>query len=145
MYKNILVALDGTAHGTTVLDAVTPLAKATGATVHVIHIRPLQMLGGSFAPSTVVSPEPDADGERIVQEALARLRADGVTADGEVVDGPREDLADLLVRRARALGSDLIAVAPGHHGGIVALLHASVSSGVARIAPVSVLLVHSEA
>jgi nucleotide-binding universal stress UspA family protein len=145
MYKNILAAVDGTAHGAAVLDAASSLAKLTGATVHVIHIRPLQVIGGVFAPSAVVSAEEDADGRRVLDEALARLHRDGVTADGEVDDGLREDLADILVERARTLGSDLIAVGPGHYSGIEALLHPSVSKGVARIAPVSVLLVHSEA
>ncbi|HZU55638.1 MAG TPA: universal stress protein [Actinocrinis sp.] len=145
MYKNILAAVDGTEHGAAVLDAVSSLAKLSGATVHVIHIRPLQVLGGTFAPSAVVSPEEEADGRRVVDEALARLREDGVTAEGEVDDGLREDLADILVQRARALGSDLIAVGPGHYSGISALLHSSVSRGVAKSAGASVLLVHSEA
>jgi nucleotide-binding universal stress UspA family protein len=145
MYKNILAAVDGTVHGEAVLDAVASLAKLTGATVHVIHIRPMQVLGGAFAPSTVVSAEEDADGQRVVDEALARLHGEGVTADGEVDDGFREDVAAILVERTRALGSDLIAVGPGHYSGISTLLHSSVSRGVARTAPASVLLVHSEA
>ncbi len=145
MYKNILATVDGTVHGEAVLDAVSALAKLTGATVHVIHIRPMQVLGSAFAPTAVVSTEEDAAGQRVVDDALARLRGEGVTAEGEVDDGLREDLADILVERARALGSDLIAVGPGHYSGIQALLHSSVSRGVARTAPASVLLVHSEA
>lgn len=145
MYKNILATVDGTAHGAAVLDTVSGLAKLTGATVHVVHIRPLQVIGGAFAPSAVVSPEENEEGRRVVEDALTRLRADGVTAEGEVDDGLREDLADILVERARALGSDLIVVGPGHYSGIAALLHSSVSRGVARTAPASVLLVHSEA
>ena len=144
MYKNILAAVDGTVHGTAVLEAVSSLAKLSGATVHVIHIRPLQVLGGSFAPSAVVSAEEAADSQRVVDEAVARLREDGITAEGEVDDGLREDVAGILVQRAQALGSDLIAVGPGHYSGISALLHSSVSRGVARDAGASVLLVHSE-
>lgn len=146
MYKNILAAVDGTAHGTAVLDAVASLAKLTGASVQVIHVRPMQVLGGPLAPtSAVVSEEEDTAGQRAVDEALVRLRGEGVTAEGEVDEGLREDLAAILVDRARALGSDLIAVGPGHYSGISALLHSSVSRGVATLAPVSVLLVHSEA
>jgi len=145
MYKNILAAVDGTVHGTAVLDAVAFLAKASGATVHVVHIRPLQVVGGAFVLSTVNSVEEDGDGQLVVDEALARLRGEGIAAEGEVDVGLREDLAEILVDRSRALGSDLIVVGPGHYGGISALLHSSVSRGVARIAPASVLLVHSEA
>lgn len=143
MYKNILTAVDGSAHGSAVLDAVTSLAKLTGATVHVIHIRPSQVLSGGFTGGAVVAVEEAADGRKVVDEALARLRADGVTAEGEVDEGLREDLAVILVERAEALGSDLIAVGPGHYSGIAALLHNSVSRGVAKISHTSVLLVHS--
>jgi nucleotide-binding universal stress UspA family protein len=146
VYKNILAAVDGTAHGTAVLDSVASLAKLSGAQVHVIHIRPLEVVGGALAPTSALVPaEGDEEGRRVVDEALARLREEGIAAEGEVDDGLREDLAAILVDRARALGSDLIAVGPGHYGGISALLHSSVSRHVATSAPVSVLLVHSEA
>jgi nucleotide-binding universal stress UspA family protein len=145
MYKNILAAVDGTVHGAAVLDAVTFLAKASGATVHVVHIRPLEVVGGAFVLSAVNSVEEEGEGQRVVDEALARLREEGIAAEGEVDDGLREDLAEILVDRSKALGSDLIVVGPGHYGGISGLLHVSVSRGVARVAPASVLLVHSEA
>jgi nucleotide-binding universal stress UspA family protein len=144
MYENILTAVDGSAHGSAVLDAVTSLAKLNGGVVHVIHIRPSQVIAGGIT-GTVVPVEELAEGRKVVDEAVARLRADGITADGEVDEGLREDLAGILVDRAEALGSDLIAVGPGHYSGISALLHVSVSRGVARTSPVSVLLVHSEA
>jgi nucleotide-binding universal stress UspA family protein len=144
MYKNILTAVDGSAHGSAVLDAVSSLAKLTGGIVHVIHVRPSQVIAGGIT-GTVVPVEERAEGQQVVAEALARLRADGITADGEVDEGLREDLAGILVERAEALGSDLIAVGPGHYSGIAALLHVSVSRGVAKTSPVSVLLVHSEA
>ena len=145
MYKKILAAVDGTVHGTDVLDAVASLGKLTGAEVHVVHIRPLQVFGAPFAPTGGVVPTEEAtDAQRVVDDAVARLRADGITADGEVDDGLPEDLAAILVGRARELGSDLIAVGPGHYSGIAALLHSSVSRGIAKAAPASVLLVHHE-
>jgi nucleotide-binding universal stress UspA family protein len=144
MYKNILTAVDGTSHGDAVLDAAASLAKLTGGTVHVIHIRPSQVIAGGFTGTVVAMEEPE-DGRRVVDKALARLREEGITADGEVDEGLREDLAGILVDRAQALGSDLIAVGPGHYSGISALLHPSVSRSVARTSPVSVLLVHSQA
>jgi nucleotide-binding universal stress UspA family protein len=145
MYKNILTAVDGSAHGAAVLDAVSSLAKLTGGRVHVIHIRPSAIIAGGLTGGAVVPVEETAEGRQVVDEAVARLRADGVTADGEVDEGLRQDLAAILVERAEALGSDLIAVGPGHYSGISALLHSSVSQGVAKTSPVSVLLVHSEA
>ncbi|MET9218943.1 universal stress protein [Streptomyces sp. NPDC088197] len=144
MYKKILAAVDGSAHGSAVLDAVSALAKLTGGTVQVIHIRPSQVISGGIT-STVVPVEESAESRKVVDDALARLRADGITADGEVDEGLTEDLAAILVERAEALGSDLIAVGPGHYSGISALLHPSVSRAVAKSSPVSVLLVHSEA
>lgn len=144
MYKSILAAVDGSAHGAAVLEATASLAKLTGAAAHVIHIRPSQVISGGLT-STVVPTEEGDESRRVVEEALARLRAEGITADGEVDEGLREDLAAILVERAGQIGADLIAVGPGHYSGIAALLHPSVSRGVARQAQVSVLLVHSEA
>ncbi|SFE32323.1 Nucleotide-binding universal stress protein, UspA family [Actinacidiphila alni] len=144
MYKNILAAVDGSAHGGAVLDAVSALAKLTGGAVHVIHVRPSQVISSGIS-GTVVPTEEREESRQVVDDALARLRADGITAEGEVDEGLREDLAAILVERAEALGSDLIAVGPGHYSGIAALLHPSVSRGVAKTSKVSVLLVHSEA
>ncbi len=144
MYKNILTAVDGSAHGSAVLDAVASLAKLTGASVHVIHIRPSEVISGGVT-AAVVPVEDAEDSRQVVKDALARLREDGVTADGEVDEGLRGELAAILVDRAAELGSDLIAVGPGHYSGISALLHTSVSRGVAKTSPVSVLLVHSGA
>jgi nucleotide-binding universal stress UspA family protein len=143
MYKHILAAVDGSAHGSAVLDAVSSLAKLTGGAVHVIHIRPSQVISGGVT-STVVPVEEREESRKVVDDALVRLRAEGITADGEVDEGLREDVAAILVERAETLGSDLIAVGPGHYSGIAALLHPSVSRGVARTSHVSVLLVHSE-
>lgn len=145
MYKNILAAVDGSAHGTAVLDAVSSLAKLTGGRVHVIHVRPSEVIAAGLTGGAVVSLEETANGRQVVDEALTRLRADGITAEGEVDEGLRQDLAGILVERAEELGSDLIAVGPGHYSGISHLLHTSVSQGVAKTSPVSVLLVHSEA
>lgn len=144
MYKSILAAVDGSSHGTAVLEATASLAKLTGATAHIIHIRPSQVISGGFT-SAVVPTEENDESRRVVEEAVTRLRAEGVTADGEVDEGLREDLAGILVERAEEIGADLIAVGPGHYSGIAALLHPSVSRGVAKQSRVSVLLVHSEA
>lgn len=143
MYKKILAAVDGTPHGAAVLDTVASLARLSGAAVHVIHIRPSRVITDGISGG-VYTAEDAAEGRTVVDEALARLRADGVTADGEVDEGLREDLAGILVERAADLGSDLIAVGPGHYSGISALLHSSVSRAVAKAAPVSVLLVRGE-
>jgi nucleotide-binding universal stress UspA family protein len=143
MYKKILAAVDGTSHGAAVVEAVASLAKLTGAEVQVIHIRPSQVIGGVIA-STVVPVEETDESRQVVDAAVARLRGDGITADGEVDEGLREELAAILIDRAEELGSDLIAVGPGHYSGISGLLHPSVSRGVAKVAPVSVLLVRGE-
>lgn len=142
MYNKILAALDGTEHGDAVLDTVSSLAKLTGAAVHVIHVRPSTVVTDGISGGVYTAEEP-AEGRQVVEKALAQLRADGLTADGEVDEGPREDLAAILVERAEALGGDLIAVGPGHYSGLSALLHHSVSRGVAKAAPVSVLLVRT--
>ncbi|MBY8882979.1 universal stress protein [Actinacidiphila acidipaludis] len=143
MYKKILAAVDGSAHGTAVLDSVASLAKLSGASVHVIHIRPEQVIAGGLTAGVVVSTEEPTEGQEVVAAALTRLRGEGIAAEGEVDEGLREEVPAILVERAEALGSDLIAVGPGHYRGISGFLHASVSNDVAKAAPVSVLLVRA--
>jgi nucleotide-binding universal stress UspA family protein len=127
MFKNILAAVDGTPHGDAVLDTAASLAKASGGTVHVIHVRPTQVIADGISGAAVLSVEETAEGRTVVDEGLS------------------QDLASILVERAEELGSDLNAVGPGHYSGMSGLLHTSVSRGVARTAPVSVLLVRGAA
>ncbi|MFD1930102.1 MULTISPECIES: universal stress protein [Nonomuraea] len=136
MYQHILTAIDGSTRAARVMDAVEYLAKATGAAVHVLHADEAEAVY-----DRVVDLEDDDVAQAVIDREVVRLRAAGVNAEGEVADVLHENVADLIVTRARELGSDLIVLGPGHHGRIGALLGSSVSHEVSLRAPASLLLV----
>ena len=87
MYKKILTAVDGSSHGDAVLEAVASLAKLTGAAVHVIHIRPSQIIADGLTGGTVVQVEESAE-SRLVVDALEmagqrRLPYEGLLAHSD--------------------------------------------------------------
>jgi nucleotide-binding universal stress UspA family protein len=136
MYKHILTAIDSSPRASLVLDAVEYLAGVTGADVQVLHAEERDV----FADQ-VVDLESDEEAAAIVNSAVARLRAAGVTTEGEVIQILREGVPNHILKRAGELGSDLIVLGPRHHGRLGALLGASVSHEVSLHASVSLLLV----
>lgn len=140
MYTNILAAIDSTEKGNEVIAAVQDLAAATGAKVHVLHVEASEIIP---APGLVarVDLEDDRGARQVVDDALAKLAAAGVTADGDVVESLRDEVPSVLIRTATEKGSDLIVVGPEHHSLLDRILHGSVSHEVALRSPSSVLLV----
>jgi nucleotide-binding universal stress UspA family protein len=136
VFKNILAAIDGSPRSARVLDAARRLAGATAAAVHVLHADESKV-----ADHQIVAPEDDGATLGAVRQTLDELIWAGVAAKWEVVDVTHENLPDLVLRRARELGSDLIVLGPRHHSRIGALLGASVNHAVSLHMPMSVLLV----
>jgi nucleotide-binding universal stress UspA family protein len=136
MYKHILTAIDSSPRASRVLDTVEYLAGVTGADVQVLHAEERDV----FADQ-VVDLESHEEATAIVDSAVARLRAAGVTVEGEVLQLLREGVPNYILTRARELGSDLIVLGPRHHGRLGALLGSSVSHEVSLHTPASLLLV----
>jgi nucleotide-binding universal stress UspA family protein len=82
-----------------------------------------------------------AEAEHSASDAVARLRALGVTATTEIRDG---DAAAELVRAAEAGRADLIVVGSRGRGGLERLLLGSVARNVLFHAPCSVLIVRQK-
>ncbi|WP_186316018.1 universal stress protein [Catellatospora sichuanensis] len=135
MFDTILAAIDGSARDEHLLDTVAYLARTSGANVYVAHADESMMVYDA-----VVDLADDALARKLVCVAVERLRETGVVADGSVLPTLYGDVPQLLADRARAVGADLIALGPRHHGRLGALA-GSVSSDVSRLSVVSVLLV----
>ncbi|GII58875.1 hypothetical protein Pth03_72640 [Planotetraspora thailandica] len=136
MYKRILAAIDSSERSDRVLETVENLARLTGAAVDVVHVGPSQIVY-----DTVVDIEDEQEAQKVVDNALARLKDAGVAVQGRVLTGLRGEVANLVADQARELGSDLIVLAPGHHTQLGVLFGESVSEKVAHQTPTSVLLV----
>jgi nucleotide-binding universal stress UspA family protein len=136
MFTRILAAIDGSERTDRVMEVVRYLARTTGAAVHVVHADE-----SDAVYDQIVDLEDDSSAHAVVNREVTRLRAMDVVAGGEVADVLHDDVAELLLHKARELRSDLIVLGPRHHSRFAALVGASVSLEVALSAPVAVLLV----
>lgn len=77
--------------------------------------------------------------EATCEDAVARLRAAGLAADGTVEEG---DPAQEILKVAARVGAGLVAVGAGHTRRLEVLLLGSTSTKILHTAPSSVLVVH---
>jgi nucleotide-binding universal stress UspA family protein len=150
MYTHILVALDGSDLAERVLVYVQPLVEKFGSKVTLIRATTStetfiaatagdQVAGAWPAVDPVeLAEEEQEDTASYLQGLAQRLGQQGLTVDFEE---PQGDAADTVVRRAAALGADLIAMTTHGRTGLGRLLLGSVAEGVIRHAPCPVLLV----
>jgi nucleotide-binding universal stress UspA family protein len=136
MFTCILAAIDNSERSSRVMEVVTYLARASGATIHLLHADEAEAVYDQ-----VVDLEEDESAQAVVDRQISRLRSQGIVVSGDVVDVLHEDVADLILTRAREFGSDLIVLGPRHHSRFAALAGSSVSLEVSLGAQASVLLV----
>ena len=152
MYDRILVAIDATPTDDNItLQRATVFAQRWGSTVHLLHvgrghILPADITGGAGLGVTgrgVAVAEDDVDlrDRVIVQQAVDRLSAAGITAHGELVNATEHDIAEVILQRAEELRVDLIVLGHEHHRGPGHAFRASVAEQVIRRhPPCSILL-----
>jgi nucleotide-binding universal stress UspA family protein len=137
MYRNILLAYDGSPDGCDALDQVAMLASMSGATVRllaVIDTSPamLAVEGMSFVPEIEHS-----EIEQMLDEAQERLRRAGCTATNDVKRGHP---AEQIVVSARESNADLIVLGHRDQGTLARWLNGSVGASVLHSSPCSVLV-----
>lgn len=143
MYKQILIAVDGSDTSNLAVQEALKLAKEQGAKVLLLNvIEPFV-----HAATEAMVDLTDAfrrEGEEILTAALQRARESGVDAKNVLIDAGGRRVAAVIVDEAQKAGVDLIAM--GTHGrrGIEHLVLGSVAEGVARRTTVPLLLIHSK-
>lgn len=137
--QRLLLATDGSPAADKALGFLTRWPWPLGVTVTVTHVRSA-VLFARFRGNTVPGDEIDeqAKAQAIVERAVAKLHAASLPADGQVAVG---DPATKILRSARRAQSDVILVGASGFSTIRRFLLGSVSRGVARHAPCSVLVV----
>lgn len=148
MYQQILVAVDGSAPSSHALAEAVRLAAALHARVrliHVIDIRSLYWGGAGVADAEAIEQSWSDEGRRILADGESAARAAGIEVDTVLRETEGGRIADAIVAEAGAWPADLIVA--GTHGrhGIGHLLVGSVADGIARSAPVPLLLVRGPA
>jgi len=144
MYARILVPVDGSGTSERGLEEAIALARRLGSSLHVLNVADAREPGAeasTYAPSSQLVEDWQIAGERLVPEAVARARSQGVSAQGVVRHDTTQRVCDLIVQEAKNIAAGLIVM--GTHGrrGAARLALGSDAELVARASPVPVLLV----
>lgn len=148
MYRNILVAIDGSHTSELALHEAISLAKAFSAKLRIVHVVDTVNLnlGSEF-------PDPDAvwsamrqGGEALLARAQAVTREAGVAAETRLIeiDTLGRRIPEAIAEEAQAWPADVIVI--GTHGrrGVSHLFLGSIAEGVARVASTPVLLIRGK-
>ena len=152
MYEHLLVALDGSDTAERVLPHVEALAASFGSTVTLLQavvsaetlIAETSSGGtgvGDAASSIDPTPIVDADRESAsayLAKVEARLRQNGISVNSEHPEGTAQDV---IVERAKSLGTDLIMMTTHGRSGLGRMFFGSVADSVLRHASCPVLIV----
>ena len=152
MYAHIVVPLDGSADSERALPHAQELAKAFGATLHLIQVvsrsEEFDLIRGSgggaaaadysrgLAKQLINSRLSTAD--HYLKSVQSRLEPQGITVETKVLEG---SASDNIVRYAEDQSGDLIVMSTRGRGGIQRLLLGSVSDRVLRVGHLPVLAI----
>jgi nucleotide-binding universal stress UspA family protein len=147
--KNVLVAVDGSPYSLTATVEAARLCRTLGARLTLLHVgTELETL--SVPEMRIAEPDVppvlrnEKEAQRILDEASAAARADGVQPTAEVRWANRlGSAAHEIVKAAKEGGHDLIVVGPRGHTPILGIVLGSVSNSVVTHAECSVLVVRA--
>lgn len=138
--RNILVPLDGSALAEASLAPVRTLARATGATVTLLHV-----LENDAPESIHGEPHLGEEGEAALYLADVARRWDGATSFLEHVHlNPEHDIAASIAQHAAELDSDLIAITTHGGGGLRGLFFGRIAQKVLQQTDRPVLIVRPD-
>jgi nucleotide-binding universal stress UspA family protein len=142
MFKNILVAIDGSEQSWKVLDLASKLAGATSALHLICVIDPAYTLPDSeslFARQEYPAAACEQHhGQTLMNKALEQLQARGITCSANTLSGG--DPARTLCEEAERIDSDLLVIGHRHLSFLGRLLDPSVASKVLDASPCPVLV-----
>lgn len=137
-YKNLLLATDGSQEARLATAHAAYLAKALGAKLSVLYVvntHNAQSLGVHFAEAV---RELKAEGQQVLDEAVAQAQKAGAMAEGLLVEGTP---GRSIVQVAQEREADLIIMGATGKSGFREMLMGSVSGYVADHAKRPVLIV----
>lgn len=146
MYKNILVAVDGSAASLRGLDEAIRVAKATRGTIKLVHVVNEFVMSG-YAPAGYYASVIDTlreSGAKVLEQAAAIVKQADVPCEQKLLETIGGRAADDIVRQAEAWPAELIVL--GTHGrrGLKRLAMGSDAELTLRLSPVPVLMVRDK-
>lgn len=147
MYKNILIAVDGSTAAQRGLTEGLHLAKATGGRVMLVHVVNAMLLESEIASTAYYQALAEAfrkEGSEILENAAMAAREAGISFEQKMIEKIGAHASDEIVSGARQWRADLIVI--GTHGrrGLKRLVMGSDAELVLRHSPVPVLMVRDE-
>ena len=148
MFKNILVAVDGSRHAERAFEEAVDLARSTGASLTAVtafpDIAPWVFVGGYGAlvpPESLqaVHEQSRREHTRMLDELIERAGGD-FDVERVVVQGSP---AEAILARAASGDDDLIVMGTRGRGELRSLLLGSVSHHVLQASPIPVLVLHA--
>ena len=144
MYKQILLAYDGSSSGQQALVDCRELAQWSGAQLTLVAVIPNLIEAAALEPSFFELRMGEAEEGRVRQlldEGLARLQSMGFTARGEILHG---EVIQQITTLADRIGADLIVVGHRHEKSMLRRWWGgSTARSLVEEAPCSVLIVVS--
>jgi len=148
MYQRILAAVDGSSTSDRALQEAIRLAKDQQAALHIVNVIDLVPLiwDVEFMDSEAIQRALRQVGRTVIDRARETAKSAGVEAEALLAEigTPGQRVAGRIVEAATAWPADLLVI--GTHGrrGLDHLLLGSIAEGVARLAPMPVLLVRGQ-
>ena len=138
MFKQIVVAIDGSEHGWQALEYAKYMAECEGASLWLVHAFPhTSDLRGYESFDRLISERTEA-GQVVLDEAREQLGDTPLEVHEELLEGPP---AEAILRVAEARNADLIVMGTRGLAGIKHVLLGSVAERTLRLAPCPVLTV----
>jgi nucleotide-binding universal stress UspA family protein len=138
MFKNIVVGTDGSATAEIAVRQAAELAKANGATLHVVSAYRPTTAKTQGAPGDEWQILPSDLVDAVLTDAIALGHLLGVEVE---VRGSRGDPAKAIVRIAKEVDADVVVVGNKGMRGTKRFVLGSVPNKVAHSAPCAVLIV----
>lgn len=139
MYKKILVPVDGSEGGWKALAAAKEVAEAGKAELVVMTVVQV-FAGASIMPIPVESGKINEELSNIANDILAQAKEKVGGVKAEFVAAPGRP-SKVIVDTAKKSGADLVVIGSRGLSGLAEFFLGSVSSEVAQLSPVSVLIV----
>ena len=145
MYKQILLAYDGSSSGQKALVESRELAQWSGASLTLVAVVPNLIEAAALEPSFFELRMGEAEAAQVrerLAEGLARLKALGFEAQCEVLQG---EVIHQITEHAQRIGADLIVVGHRHEKSMLRRWWSgSTARSLVEEAPCSVLIVVSQ-
>lgn len=156
MYRVILLAVDGSKHSASTIQAAAELAKAFRSEVIVVHARQLMRspipvgvdpIGiptlAAAEEMALVERELDSAARSLVDHVVAELAGRDIKARGEVLSG--QSITKLILEATRDCSADLVVIGSRGLSDLTGLLLGSVAHQVVQHAHCPVLVVRATA